>query len=114
MHSLDDLVAQLESMTAALTVHLSTASADDLAGFVQQRDELIHSINAANSSPGERALLKPRVDKILRWDELIIARMAQLKEEAQAGMNKMNQGRVQRGAYEAAYTPDSVFFDRKK
>ncbi|CAG7656154.1 flagellar protein FliT [Paenibacillus allorhizosphaerae] len=114
MQSLDDLISRLEFLTGEIMERLSVAAMEDVEEFVLQRDALIEQIVSVRRTPEERASFKDRVEVTLRWDDLIVGRMNKLKEEAQDGLKKMSLGKVQRGAYEIDYTPDSVFFDRKK
>ncbi|WP_284643294.1 flagellar protein FliT [Paenibacillus silviterrae] len=111
---MDDLITQLETMTKGLVERISLAEMEDMEEFVTQRDFLISRIVSIQLPLEERAVYFERINMISGFDSLILSRMNQLKVEAQAGLQKVNLGKVQRGAYEVAYTPDSIFFDRKK
>jgi len=57
---------------------------------------------------------KQAINRILEHDSTILAQMNALRLEAQDWLQKRNQAKVQRNAYESSYTPDSILMDRKK
>jgi hypothetical protein len=50
----------------------------------------------------------------LLQDEVLLAKMLQFKAEAKLGLIKMGTARIQKEAYDVGFTPDSVFFDKRK
>lgn len=88
---------------------------EELEEFVEKRQVLIDSIREKFS--GQSALSieeESHLKAVLRRDPEIIERMQQLKGEAANWLQHRELAKIQRSAYETAYTPDSFLMDRKK
>jgi len=88
---------------------------DDLGSYMLQRDGIFIELQRMRPTPAEAAALRSRVERILEMDAIIIGRMALLRSEAEAEMNKLSNGRVAKNTYDD-YTPEqeSHFFDTKR
>lgn len=60
------------------------------------------------------ACTKDTIRRIMEHDPGIMTRMNAHRLEAKDWLQKRNQAKAQRNAYEAGYTPDSILMDRKK
>lgn len=109
---MDKLLKALENLTLDLVANLKKLSYDQLEEFVEKREQLITQMQSMEQvfSETDRMLIQ----SILRYDTEIASRMNCLKEEAGLGMGKIDRARVQKVAYDVEYTPDSVFFDKRK
>ncbi|WP_426450519.1 flagellar protein FliT [Paenibacillus sp. S-38] len=105
----------LEALTEGMVSRLSEALYEELEQFVRDREEIILSIRRSlQTNPESAAEYAERVQQVLRQDESIMGRMEELRSEAAEQLQKVDTARTQRGAYDKAYTPDSLFFDKRK
>ncbi|ETT80091.1 hypothetical protein C173_00460 [Paenibacillus sp. FSL R7-277] len=111
---MDNLLQELEVLTRAMNYQLEDATYEELEAFVEQRQKLVEAIGGevenCQMTPAQKEILR----RILEHDPAIVARMNALRLEAKDGLQKRNQAKAQRNAYETAYTPDSILMDRKK
>lgn len=107
---LDDL---LES-ASRLMDRLGEAEFEELVAFVEQREQFVDQLRANPLSEEERRQLADDVHKLLSFDEAIVDRMLALKDEAASGLVRLKGARTQKTAYDQVYSPDSLFFDKRK
>ncbi|MEK3880380.1 flagellar protein FliT [Paenibacillus sp. FSL M7-0420] len=111
---MDELTNELERLTKNLLAHLYDATYEELEAFVEQRQKLVEAIGDevenCQMTPAQKDVLR----RILEHDPAIMARMNAHRLEAKDWLQKRNQAKIQRNAYETAYTPDSFLMDRKK
>lgn len=111
---MDELIQSLRELTLGITDRLDETTYEELELFVEDRQELVDSIaeqvEICKSTPTQNQ----EINRILEYDNVILDRMNALRLEAQDWLQKRNQAKVQRSAYEAAYTPDSFLMDRRK
>jgi len=111
---MDELILSLDQLTRSIVNRLQETTYEELELFVEDRQELVDSIaeqaDICQSTPAQ----KQEINRILEYDNVILDRMNALRLEAQDWLQKRNQAKVQRSAYEAAYTPDSFLMDRRK
>lgn len=111
---MDELIRGLDQLTQEILERLQETAYEELEAFVEDRQELVDSIaeqvELGNWTPAQ----KQEINRILEHDHVILGRMNALRLEAKDWLYKRNQAKVQRNAYEAAYTPDSFLMDRKK
>lgn len=109
-----DRIYALEELTRGILGRLSQADDIEITSFVEQRekltDELVESFRC--NPPNDDEKLKIRA--LLAHDQQLSQRMNALKLEASQWLLNRNQAKIQRNAYETAYTPDSILMDRKK
>nr|WP_146767119.1 flagellar protein FliT [Paenibacillus sp. YN15] len=104
----------MHRMTRDMVNRFEQATEDDLTAYVEERGALFEQLEDLTPTPVEKARHAAAVQEILAWDRLIVNRMEQLKQHASLQLNRANASRVQKAAYDAGYTPDSLFFDRRK
>jgi hypothetical protein len=107
-----NLLQSLQQITQEVLSNLEQIKFEHLETFVEHREQIIIQLQAAGQSLDDKE--KKLIEDILQHDVVIMARMQQLKDEASYGINKIDRARVQSSAYYAEYTPDSIFFDRRK
>lgn len=111
---MDKLIADLEHLTETMVSSLEKADHLELSAFVEERQSIIDRLQEKIPFSEHPEKYRERILRLLDHDEPIVSRMNQLKAEAGAQLDKIKQGRAQRNVYEAMYTPESAFFDRKK
>jgi hypothetical protein len=111
---MDSLILALQKLTSRLAANIVTVTTEDILNFIDKREKIINSLKAADLSPEEREKYRGIVEEILQHDQMIVDKMAELRNEAQAAIHKFKSASVQKSAYDTAYSPDSVFFDKRK
>lgn len=111
---MDELIQRLNELTLDITERLEAATYEELEAFVEDRQELVDSIAVQSAICRATPAQKQEIHRILDQDNIILDRMNALRVEAQDWLQKRNQAKVQRNAYEAAYTPESFLMDRRK
>ncbi|WP_438447376.1 hypothetical protein [Gorillibacterium sp. sgz5001074] len=111
---MDELLKDLEELTLEIAEKLQELEFEDLLEFVDQREELLTQLREADNGQQPLAGYQDRIRRLLSHDDAILARMLELKNEASAGLAKIEQGKRQKNRYESAYAADSYFFDQRK
>lgn len=111
---MDKLINELNELTQRILARLSNANFEDIDDFVEERQVLVDKLEELVEISSVSLEQKREIQIILSYDAEILARMDALKQEAQNFLHKRGQAKIQRNAYEAAYTPDSILMDRKK
>lgn len=111
---MDELIRSLDQLTREIEERLQEATYEELEVFVDERQKLVDSIAEKAEICRATPAQKQEINQILEHDNVILDRMNALRFEAQDWLQKRNQAKTQRNAYEAAYTPDSFLMDRKK
>ncbi|UQZ33831.1 hypothetical protein C2I18_10010 [Paenibacillus sp. PK3_47] len=111
---MDELIRSLDQLTKAIIDRLQEATYEELEAFVEERQKLVDGIAEkrviCQLSPAQQS----EINRILEQDYELLGRMNALRLEAQDFLMKRGQAKMQRNAYESAYTPDSILMDRKK
>ncbi|WP_339799072.1 hypothetical protein MKY19_28110 [Paenibacillus sp. FSL R5-0744] len=111
---MDELILSLDQLTRSIVNRLQETTYEELELFVEDRQELVDSIAKQVALCPTTSAQKQEINRILEYDNVILDRMNALRLEAQDWLQKRKQAKVQRSAYEAAYTPDSFLMDRRK
>ncbi|WP_339220716.1 flagellar protein FliT [Paenibacillus sp. FSL H8-0332] len=111
---MDNLLQELEKLTQTIINQLQFATYEELEAFVEQRQKLVEAIGEEVENCQMTLAQKEVLRRILEHDPAIMARMNAHRLEAKDWLQKRNQAKIQRNAYETAYTPDSFLMDRKK
>jgi hypothetical protein len=112
---MDELLKQLEQLSNDLLLNFQMVTFEDIADFMEQRDEIFNELQYVEISAIDKLKYKGLIDRILSYDPIIVSKMEQLKAEAQKELNKVSSGRMQKNAYDSEHQPaDSLFFDQKK
>ncbi|WP_246426843.1 hypothetical protein [Paenibacillus rhizosphaerae] len=89
-------------------------TSEEIEFFVEERQQLIHEINYLKKENPFSQTQVTRLKNILLADSIILGRMEFLKSEAANWLQNRGQAKMQRNAYEAVYSPDSIIMDRRK
>jgi len=112
---MDNLIQQLEALTNNVVIGLEGMNYEELVNFVEEREKLVSQIlfvSATICKPSDSQ--KRQLKFIMTHDAIIHRRMEEFKFEAEVGMQKINNSKLQNAAYERAYQTESLFFDKKK
>lgn len=131
---MDEVVSKLESLTNEFVKDLETSDVDSIVRFVEERqvlidefaklrDEAVTLPTPAEGQTEEQATalrkqadqkIADRLKHILSYDALINDKMQHLMDQSMTKVNKINQSKKREQAYNPAYSPDSLYFDKKK
>jgi hypothetical protein len=111
MVSVQEHVTRLCQLTDELVLRLELVGYEELEQFANVREELVTIITASSEQITEQDLIKLR--KLGTYDENILSRMKQLRDEASQWLQKQGAISVQKSAYTNAFTTDGMFFDRR-
>ncbi|BCG61336.1 hypothetical protein [Paenibacillus sp. URB8-2] len=113
---MDSIITELNLLTQNVLSRLPDASYEELAAFVENRQNLVDDIGKqiVENHQSLAESQKLAILSILEHDGAILARMNAHRLEARDGLQRRNLAKAQRSAYEAGYTPDSILMDRKK
>ncbi|TCZ76849.1 hypothetical protein E0485_12775 [Paenibacillus albiflavus] len=112
---MDNLLQSLELATNDVITNLNTLDYEDFVKFVDQRGVVISQIVELSQSGCKlTAVQKEQLERILASDTPIRDRMQEIKLEAEVGLQKLNNGRLQHSVYEKAYSVESLFYDQRK
>lgn len=112
---MDNLIQQLEALTKNVVIGLEDMNYEELVDFIEQREKQVSQILSMSETvckPTDSQ--KRQIQLIMTHDAVIQRRMQELKFEAEAGLQKINNSRLQHAVYERAYLAESLFFDKKK
>ncbi|KAA8997978.1 hypothetical protein F4V43_17140 [Paenibacillus spiritus] len=107
-------VDRLEELTLNLLGTLSRAGYEEMASFVEQREEIAQELTASFEQRLPNSEEEEKLRELLAYDNLISSRMRELAAEASQWLLQRNQSKRQRTAYEFSYAPDSMMLDRRK
>ena len=108
-----NLLLQLKQLTVEMMDKLDRATAEDFVQFVEKREIYIQKVREMEPEQADREKYAQLVKEILQYDQPIMARMNELKQEASAELIKIGQSRVQKQAYNMNYAAESAFIDRR-
>ncbi|MGN7169668.1 hypothetical protein ACTHSJ_27750 [Paenibacillus cellulositrophicus] len=111
---MDKFINSLKVLTESVLERLHCISPQELQDFVQERQQLIDELNRFKQHTPFSPSQVEQLQSILQADPLILNRMNQLKMEASDWLQNRGQAKMQRSAYESAYTPDSFLMDQRK
>jgi hypothetical protein len=112
---MDELLKQLEQISLDLIHNLKFTSLEEVEQFMERREAIFTKLQPFEVLPVDKYKYKDIVNRILSYDPIIVARMQQLKQEAEKELNKFTSGRLQKSAYDGEHqTADGIFFDQKK
>lgn len=106
------LFTRLQEISTQAIKDVSTMDADDLVVFVDQRADLVRELEPYLSLATPRD--KQLINRMLEDEQVLVARMYELKNEASDWLQNRNTVRVQQSAYQQSYSIDSLFIDYRK
>ncbi|ULO07956.1 flagellar protein FliT [Paenibacillus sp. 19GGS1-52] len=101
-------------MTQGIMDRLYEVPYEELESFVEERQDIVDSIGEKAAICQLTSMQEQEINRILEHDSAILAAMNAHRLEAQDWLQKRNQAKVQRNAYDMHYAPDSILMDRKK
>ncbi|OKP85804.1 hypothetical protein A3844_15740 [Paenibacillus helianthi] len=111
---MDELILSLDQLTHGMMSRLQEATYEELEDFVEERQKLVDAIAEKVACNPSTPAQKREINRILENDNALLDRMNELRMEARDWLQKRSQAKVQRSAYEAVYSPDSLLMDRRK
>ncbi|NOU95094.1 hypothetical protein GC093_17960 [Paenibacillus sp. LMG 31456] len=105
---------QLENAAIEMVQNIENVTFESLVEFVEERDLLVDQLRQANLQGDEKDRYSAISKRILQHDAVILAKMQAYQDEAASHTNKFSTSKKQKSAYEAAYTFDGVYMDRRK
>jgi len=111
---MDELLDQLLALTENAVDHLDRMTFQELAEWVQAREEIIAQIRRQPAEQFRGEERRRKVEQLLSQSPALVARMEELRAEAALHLNKVGKARMQKDVYDSAYTPDSFFIDKRK
>ncbi len=123
---MDDIVVKLEALTNGFVQTLDTTDVDAIVEFVEERQKLINQFaklreqmavyetEESDRKKLEERKIAERIKHVLSYDALINEKMTHLMDQSKQQLTKINQTRKREQAYNPAYSPDSIYFDKKK
>lgn len=113
---MDELIQKLKQLSAEAIqkIEAGELSFEYLEQFAGVREKLVRRLQMQAWSEDEKAMYKEDVHKLLQTDAIILDKMHEYKLQAGEELRKIRSGRMQKSAYEKAYSTDGVFFDKKR
>ncbi|WP_458124293.1 hypothetical protein [Paenibacillus sp. Z3-2] len=111
---MDERIGELETLTHQMLLQINQVSSEEFTDFIEKRQGLVDDILHMVEETPLTSEQQQRVRAILEQDTLLLGRMNSLKDEAGSWLMNHGQAKMQRNAYEAGYTPESLLVDKRK
>jgi hypothetical protein len=112
---MDKLFIRLEKLSNDLLYHIQSVTFEELSDFMEERGAIFEEFDKLEVLPSDKIKYRDLVNRIISLDPIIIAKMEELKKEAERELNKVSSGRMQKNAYDGErHMADGIFFDQKK
>lgn len=111
---MDNLILKLEKLSQSVVERLDQTTYEELVAFVESRQPILDEMSALISNGALSQRQRDRIQELLHNDMLIEARMRSLKQEASDWLRQRDAAKIQRNAYESAYSVDSLLMDQRK
>ncbi len=111
---MSDSIKQLEELSAEVQSRLASLTYEELDEFMDRRQQVVDAIEEEAIRSPLTAEDKERIKAVIAQDGNIMVRINFLRNEAANWLQQRNQAKVQRSAYETAYTPDAYLMDSRK
>ncbi|WP_342427306.1 hypothetical protein [Paenibacillus sp. FSL L8-0158] len=111
MSAVQEYVTQLERATIELIERIHRVSYMELSQYADQREKI--SLKIISNQQQLTETDKKRIQQLTVFDEAILSKMESFKVEASEWLAKKGTIQDQQAAYNAKYTPDSLFFDKR-
>ncbi|MGM1050435.1 MAG: hypothetical protein ACQEXX_30555 [Bacillota bacterium] len=111
---MDNLILNLEKLSQSVVEQLDQITYEELVAFVESRQPILDEMSALISNGALSQRQRDRIQELLHNDMLIEARMRSLKQEASDWLRQRDAAKIQRNAYESAYSVDSLLMDQRK
>jgi hypothetical protein len=111
---MDELIRELDQLTRRFIASFPTLSPEEIDDFLQQRETIIAKMVSIELTPAQRQQYYASIQQLLKYDGVILSKFEQMRDKAREGIQKVSIARTQRNGYEAHYSLDSVFVDKRK
>ncbi|AIW41952.1 hypothetical protein MHB54_15735 [Paenibacillus sp. FSL M7-0802] len=111
MNTIHREIQELESSVLEIVDKIDQVQYEELVAFTDKRERLIENIMKFKNVLTQEE--KEKLRELGKFDAGILKKMNRLKVEASQWLLKQGTIQEQKSAYNASYTPDSLFFDRK-
>lgn len=111
INKVESLVAELEALVWNVAEHLQQTGYEELEALSDRRERILLTLLECEAEVAEQH--KQRLRKLSQYDERIVGRMQDLKQEARDWLIKRETIKEQRSAYDAHYAAGSMFIDRR-
>lgn len=101
----------LKEFTERLALQIGDSDSEVLERLVAFREEVIEDLERRLPLSEEE---KAKIQVIQSYHDVLIGRMADLRDEASEGLLRIQQTRLQKRSYEAPGSMSAIFFDKKK
>lgn len=106
---------RLIQLSSDLISQGETSGLEDIEAYMQERDRVFTDLQHLTPASDQVVAFRPLVLRIAEMDAVITSRMTLLRDTALFEIEKINQGKRSKSAYDSpAYGDDSVFFDSKQ
>lgn len=105
---------ELEQLTGEMLAKLDKMSQDEWIQYIDRREVIVDQIRAAELTKPIQEKYRQRVARVLKSDELVRSRIADIQRENQQGIAKTNQAKIQRAVYDVDYAMGGFMFDKRK
>jgi DNA-binding protein H-NS len=107
-----DEIRKLHEFTVHLSGAIDQLEMEDLLELVEFRESVINTLLEREEKISE--LEKQWLSEINKYDELVKARMLEIKEGASVALHNMSKANAQKKSYENQFSGNSYFVDRRK
>ncbi|MBP1308049.1 putative hydantoinase/oxoprolinase family protein [Paenibacillus sp. 1182] len=104
-------IQKLERSVLEIVDKIDQVQFEELVDFTDKRERLVQNIMKLKDVLTQEE--KEKLKELGKFDASILMKMNRLKIEASQWLLKQGTIQEQKSAYNASYTPDSLFFDRK-
>lgn len=111
MNTIHREIQELESSILKIVNKIDSVQFEELVAFTDKRERLVENIMKFKDVLTQEE--KEKLKGLGKFDADILKKMNLLKVEASEWLLKQGTIQEQKSAYNASYTPDSLFFDRK-
>ena len=113
----DQLMAKYQEaleVTLLLTQKLTEEKIDDVLLLIDKRESIINELKLLVKAEEASPEFNPIIHQIIEQDKTNQGLMFQQKLKLQLELRKFNQAKQAKQGYEPSYSPDAIFFDKKK
>jgi hypothetical protein len=113
MDSLEQVIAALEETTRKFVDNLEWASVEEIGAFMNTRGKLIDQLSTFDIIPSECRNHYDAIQRILKYDHPILAKMFGLRDEASQHLTKTSNAKKLKHRYEKDFGSTSYFYENR-
>ena len=112
---METLLKQLNQLSSNIIERLASCELEDIESYMEERDALFAELQQHASQASPSAELRSLIASIQQQDKVITGRMTELRDEANAELDKLNKSKRTRSVYDSdTYNNDGMFFDTRR